>query len=444
MLEETKLPPQNIDSEKNILGAIIVDEDKLHQAMDSISADDFYNITYRIIYKVISELYKKGKNVNILSLKGKLTDNEKLREIGGVSYLAALCNIYVNPYQFKECINSIKETAKARSLIKLLADTSAQAYDNVEIDNVLADLQSKIVNITNSKDEGSNIKDLIRELSDVQIEYSEKYESGEKYIGIPTGFNKLDDAIDGLREGHLWLCGGWTSTGKTFFSLNVVSNVLKLNIPVSIVSLEMTGVDTISRIIGIRLNISSMKVLKGKMEKELWNEIEREKDILYKSPLWVHTTKFQLDKIKSTIRKDVYKNKVKLVVIDYVQNIFSDSGNKEYDLMTRSAKELQALAKELKITIYIVSQISNEAEKGQGAGAGFKGSGALEASADIAIRLKRDKSSENELFEIVPVDVIISKNRHGFTGISKYNMTLKSGKFEEVNELTNVEDEFNN
>ena len=132
------------------------------------------------------------------------------------------------------------------------------------------------------------------------------------------------------------------------------------------------------------------------------------------------------------IRKDVYNRKVKFVVIDYVQNIISEKGLREYELMTSAATDLQALARELGITIYIVSQISNDSEKGNGAGAGFKGTGALEAVADLAIRLKRDKSKEDPNDEYVPVDIIVTKNRHGFTGkISDYSMWLKSGKFEE-------------
>ena len=129
-----------------------------------------------------------------------------------------------------------------------------------------------------------------------------------------------------------------------------------------------------------------------------------------------------------TIRKDVFKRKIKMVVIDYIQNIIGNS--KEYDLITKVVTELQSLARELGITIIMVSQISNEAEKGQSAGAGFKGSGAIEAVSDLAIRLKRYKDKENLNDSCVPVDIIIAKNRHGFTGlISDYVMYLKINHF---------------
>ena len=431
MLDETKTP-QNKETEKTLLGSILSNGEILFDLDDTVNKDLFFEYKNQVIYSAIETLYQSGKPVNIMSVSQQLDKTSKAKETVSKSYLSSLTNVIGGLMGAKRATAELKELFIKRELLRIFNAGQIDVQEGEIAENILSGIQNKFIALTDDKSEGSSVKDIIKDLSDTQLEYSEKYERGEKYIGIPTGFEKIDNAIDGLRPGHLWVVGAWTSTGKTQFAMNIVSNVIKSDVPTSVVSLEMSGVDTLARILGIRIGISSMKVLKGKMDKELWSEIEKQKDILYNSPLWVHTTKFHLDKIKSTIRKDVYKNKVRFVVVDYVQNIMSSSGKKEYDLMTNAARELQSLAQELGITIYIVSQISNEAEKGQSAGAGFKGTGALEAAADIAIRLKRDKGSENEMFEVVPVDIIISKNRHGFTGISKYNMTLKSGKFEEV------------
>lgn len=423
--------PNSLEAELAVVGSILLDSDSIYKVIDILQPSDFYSIRNSKIYSNILDLFNKGEKVDILTLSQYLNSKGILSEIGGSAYLAQTVQSVPTSSNIIKYSEIIRDKSIRRQLI------TAQEYnlqtisdESRDIDTVLAETQGRIVSINNLNKIDDSIKSIIRELEKTQDVYSQKYEDGKKIIGISTGFEKLDDCIDGLRPGHIWVVGAFTSTGKTQFALNIVNAVLEQKIPTSIISLEMSRVDLAARLIGIRQNLSSMKILKGKTEIDLWQQIEQHKNFLYNSPLEIHTTYFDLEKIKMLIRKDVYIRKVKFIVIDYVQNILSEKGLREYDLMTQSAVDLQSLARELGITIYIVSQISNEAEKGQGAGAGFKGTGALEAVADMAIRLKRDKKNESETDVCVPIEIIISKNRHGYTGtIRDYFMYLKSGFF---------------
>lgn len=423
--------PYNQDAERAVLGSILVNPDALYDITDLVSPKDFYEKKHEIIFETMIEMFSAGEKIDIVVLIDRLTAKGHI-EIISRSYITSLYGDILSSSQIKKHALIVKDKAIRRELIAAQQRNMPVILDEEKsIDSVLAETQSSIYKINTLKQQDDTAVAILSELEQVQKEYAETYKKGRQYIGIPTGIEKIDRNIDGLRPGHVWVIGAWTSTGKTQFALNIVHNVLAQLEPVSIVSLEMSRIDTIARLIGIRHNLSSAAVLKQQLNGSERKKIEEGKAFLQVVPLEVHTTYFELEKIKMLIRRDVYRRNVKLVVIDYVQNIMSEKAMKEYELVTKAAVDLQALARDLGITICIISQISNESQKGQGAGAGFKGSGALEAVADLAIRLERDRAKEGPDDEFVPVKIKISKNRHGFTGtIEDYYMWLKSGKFE--------------
>jgi len=425
-------PPQSNEAEQAILGCILVDQDSIYKTINILEPNDFYNTKNKIVYSAMVEMFKTGQKIDLLTLVEYLSSQKTLSKAGGRVGVAQYTNIPSSVAQIGKYCEIVRDKSIRRQLLTAQEQNLKEIYnEDQEINTVLAETQNRIVGVNNFQEIKDDAKTIIRELEQAQDEYAEKYENGQNIIGYSSGLEKIDEMIDGLRPGHVWVIGAFTSTGKTQFSLNIANAVLGQNVPTSIISLEMSRIDTIARMIGIRENISSMKVIKGKMDESLFKKIEASKNFLINSPLEIHTTYFDIEKIKMLIRKDVYTRGVKFVIVDYVQNIMSEKGTREYELLTQSAVDLQNLARELGITVLIVSQISNEAEKGGGAGAGFKGTGALEAVADLAIRLKRDKKKEDPDDESVPVKIIVAKNRHGFSGtISNYSMQIKSGKFE--------------
>ncbi len=420
--------------ERSVLGSLLLDKEAIYKVLDALEPADFYFEKHQTIYRVLLELFKAGREIDMVLIGQELEAQQLVKRIGGYAYLAELTNAVATSSNIEHYAEIVKSHSIRRQLLEAQQkNLSIIADHEKDIGTVLAETQGNIVKINAINKTDDSIKAILRELEEAQEAYSVRRENGQQYIGYRSGIDKIDQHIDGIRPGHIWVVGGWTSTGKTQFALNIVNSLLEQSVPTAIISLEMSRVDTLARLIGIRTNMSSMAVIKGRNDVQSAHQIESSKDFFHRSPLYVHTTFFDIEKIKMLIRKDVYTLGVKFVLVDYVQNIISEEkAMREYDLLTQSAVALQAIARELGITIYIVSQISNESEKGNGAGAGFKGTGALEAVADLAIRLERDRKKEGADDLYVPVKITIFKNRHGYTGkIDSYCMWLKSGKYDD-------------
>jgi replicative DNA helicase len=416
---------ENLEAEQAVIGSLISNSDMIYKIIDVLEPADFYHDKNALIFSAILKLFNAGKKIDLLTLKEFLGDkiqHSELLHFTSVHFSAANIGNYAK---------IVKDKSIRRQLLKAQQLNESEILnEEKDIESVLADTQNKIFSISTFKQEDDSIQRALIDTEHVRHEYAEKYQSGQQYLGIPTGIKKLDDCIDGLRPAHIWVVGGFTSTGKTQFALNIIKNVITAGHKASIISLEMSKTDLVARMIGIHCNISSMKFLKGLLDQDTARAIAEAQDLLNECSLQIHNSYFELEKIKMIIRKDAYAG-CKFFVLDYIQNIPSSRAQREYEVLTQSANDLQNLARELGVTIYIVSQISNEAEKGEAAGAGFKGTGALEQVADLAIRLKRNRKEEKDGDQYVPVEIVITKNRHGFTGsIRDYVMWLQSGKFQ--------------
>ena len=414
--------PYDEKIEKSLLGVLIVDPAKIYDILDYIEPQDFFIETHQEIYQAMLDNPDK---IDVVTL------NKKIKE---PQLLASLSQDFVTSSNIKEYADAIKDLSIRRQLLKTNSKNERIiGDDNKDIESVLALVQNSVLEIGLYKKQDDTATSAVEEVEDLQSVYEEKREHGQDLLGYSCGFPTIDEAIDGLRPHHVWIVGAFTSYGKTQVTLNIVNAVLNQGVPTAIISLEMSRVDMIARLIAIRTNINSRKILKGLVTPDEFEQIKSAKEFLKKSPLLLHTNYFDIEKIKYIIRKDHITNHTKVFVLDYLQNIRGDG--KEYDMITKAVIELQSLAREYNITLILVSQISNEAQKGQGAGAGFKGSGHIEAVADLAIRLKRDKKTEvvkdGKTVSPVKITVDIAKNRHGITGSSEFSLFLESGLFKE-------------
>lgn len=429
--------PHNLEAEMSLLGCLILDQNSVYSIIEFIEPEDFYNNIHQNIYKAYISLFTSGIKIDVLTLGEKLESQGILEQIGGKSYLVSLANSVPTSSNIQDYAKIIKDKSLRRQILEAQTNNFQEIYnEDKDINSVLASVQNSLYQINPVKTKSDNIKSILGELNKLQDEYSIKYESGKKILGFSSGIDKLDDIIDGLRPGHLWVVGAWHGTGKTSFALNIVHSLLEQNIPVSVVSTEMSQVDLTAKLIGIRHKISAMKVIKGKFDNSQLQRIKEAKQFLEQSNLEIHT-EFDYEKIMMQIRKDVYTRGVKVVMIDYIQKLTHSKIYDETPLMAKIAQGLSNLAQELRITIILLSQISNEAQKGSGAGAGYKGSGAIEASADLALLLRRDKDKEMPEAEIVEMDIKITKNKFGLDGIIKTYFHLKSGQ---VSQSINLED----
>jgi replicative DNA helicase len=420
--------PQAVESEELLLGCLLLNSDDIYSVINILSPQDFYSIKNKEIYRVMVDMFEAGEKIDIVSVSQRLKD----KKFEAASYLTELINNSCLSFHLVNHAKIIKDKSLRRQLIAVQFKNEEIIYNETkEINSVLAEIQKAIFSITPLRAKSNKINDIIKDLDALQADYSEKYANGKDLIGLSCGFSKIDNVIDGLRPGHLWVIGGWLGTGKTSFALNIISNLLEQNAAISIITTEMSQIDLVAKLIGIKLNVSVSKIIKGKQDSLLLEQIEREKELLKNKNLEIHN-EFDIDRIVMQIRRDFYTRKIKFVLVDYIQKIKSDKYSSEVQLLDNISSKLSNLAQELKITVLLISQISNEAHKGQSAGAGFRGSGQIEGCADLAILLKREKDKESPDQDIVPVKVIITKNKFGFDGAIDCQLTLKSGIFKEV------------
>jgi replicative DNA helicase len=343
---------------------------------------------------------------------------------------------YRNP---EEIAQEVKNLANARNVKNILSDFSKKIPEK-EIDKFIAELQVKLINnVDTTEKEKSHIKDIAQEFLLEREEYLKKPKGS--LIGISTGYIRLDEAIDGLRPEHLWVLGGYTNTGKTFASLNIIANLVRQGRRVVIYSLEMSKNDVIARLLGIMTKQNGLAIMKGTSHKPIQAELEK----IIESNLSIITTKSELSEITFSMYEENMKSPVDLFVVDFIQLITVKDAKSEYEATTDSALSLQQTAKKLKKPMIVVSQISND---GARTGANnpvmsFKGSGAIAAAADLAIEIMQGEEdnmtyqTKRDAGEIVSMKWVVKKNRHGRIGSVKLNFDGLTGRFIQNEEILN-------
>ena len=429
--------PHNVDAEKALLGSIMLKPKDLYQIIAKVPVDAFYEPINGKIYSAMKSLLVKNMPIDLV------TDTTELRNTKAevdIDYINGLLISVPLSNRAEYYAKIVMKNHTLRNLMtigySLIEDTS-EANESSDTDKIITKHATQLIGIDGGKKEESDITDAIQEFNETQEQFKAKLLDGTtSYIGIPTGFSKIDDIIDGLRPGHMHLIGGYTSAGKTQFMLNIIDNIISTT-KVTLFSLEMSRVDIIARLLGIRTGIGASKILRHEFS-EQWelDEYEIAKKRLVDSGLKIYSQTNLLDDIIMSMTRDIVINKTKVFAIDYAQLVRTKSNN-EYEQISETAQRLQNFARENGVTIIILSQISNEHSKDQNRETmGFKGGGTLPASADLAIELVNVDNREEraqKLMDKIPfsMNCIVRKNRHGRTGIINFDFSPWNGKFEQ-------------
>ena len=380
------------------------------------------NITEKLLYRqkelsIILDTVKNGKN-----LANELT----------------ISNLYRNDYEVytsrdvKEIAKEVVKALTTRKIIGLLEKASLELDVN-NVNEKILEVQSGLLS-TGIKEEEKSTIGLIDEFRALQDVYTEKFKNGNKIIGISTGYDKVDDVIDGFRAGHFWVIGGYTSMGKTQATLNLASNLIKQGKRVVIYSIEMSRIDIISRLSGIMTGQSGLSIIKNfSHNKEKVSEAFKQ---MVDSNFVVINGKTEISEIEFSMYEENHKQKVDLFIIDFIQLVTMKGTKSEYETTTQAVISLQQMAQRLKTTVIGLSQISNEGAKTSNDFVmSFKGSGAIGAAADFAIELihaDKDKSViMNRIQNGQPLRLkwMIRKNRHGRSGYIEMYFDQKTGIF---------------
>ncbi|MBV7271469.1 replicative DNA helicase [Clostridium sp. PL3] len=412
----------NLDAEKNVLASIFMYNDSLCEVMDLIKAKDFYSSKNKIIYKNLMEMHDKRIPIDIVTFCDRM--GEALKEIGGVSYITEIINSSVTATNIKRYGQIVKEKSNYRELMKILEsslDKLKKAEDSTE--DIIDYAQNSLMKLdaSETKDTGEMLPIMDKYMDTLQA----RYEKGGAIQGIKTGYKILDKTLGGLQKEELVILAGRPSMGKTATVLNIILNsVFKEEAKVAFFNLEMGPVQVIDRVLAIYTGIFMDKIKNAELTDRQWCAVTKAASVFAGSNMKIYNKIFKLSLIKSECRKLKIKRGLDIVVIDHLQLIegvkAAENRNVEIAKITR---ELKLMAKELEVTVILVSQLSRAPEARSDHRpilSDLRESGSIEQDADVVMLLYRDEYYDRDSEEKGIIECIVGKNRNGETGVVRF------------------------
>lgn len=426
-----KLPPQNIEAEQSILGAIILDNEALPKAIEILGGDeDFYRDFHKRIYRAMLELFNRGEPVDIITLTDYLRKTNELESIGGIAYLSFLANSILTPANVRHHAKIVRGKALLRFLLSAASQITSKVYeDDLDADEMVDYAERVIFEIAEKRIKVSfaNMKDVINDTFKT-IEYL--YEKKEAVTGIPSGFKDLDELTSGFQRGDLIIIGGRPGMGKTAFAMNIAQHVaINTTEPVAIFSLEMSKEQLGIRMLCSEGMVNSSNVKKGQISRDVWSKLTSAASRLGGAPIFIDdSSAITVLEIRAKARRlKLEHGGLGLVIIDYLQLMRSRGGfeRREQEISDIS-RSLKALAKELKVPVIALSQLNRGVEQRPNKRpvlADLRESGAIEQDADVIIFLYREEIYNKTNPAIKgKAEVILEKQRNGPT--DKINVTF--------------------
>lgn len=426
-----KLPPQNIEAEQSILGAIILDNEALPKAIEILGGDeDFYRDFHKRIYRAMLELFNRGEPVDIITLTDYLRKTNELESIGGIAYLSFLANSILTPANVRHHAKIVRGKALLRFLLSAASQITSKVYeDDLDADEMVDYAERVIFEIAEKRIKVSfaNMKDVINDTFKT-IEYL--YEKKEAVTGIPSGFKDLDELTSGFQRGDLIIIGGRPGMGKTAFAMNIAQHVaINTTEPVAIFSLEMSKEQLGIRMLCSEGMVNSSNVKKGQISRDVWSKLTSAASRLGGAPIFIDdSSAITVLEIRAKARRlKLEHGGLGLVIVDYLQLMRSRGGfeRREQEISDIS-RSLKALAKELKVPVIALSQLNRGVEQRPNKRpvlADLRESGAIEQDADVIIFLYREEIYNKTNPAIKgKAEVILEKQRNGPT--DKLNVTF--------------------
>lgn len=422
---EQRIPPQNVEAEQAVLGAMLLSHDAVIVAMEKLQSRDFYRDVHRIIFEAMEHLHRENKEIDVITLPDELKRMKKLDDVGGLEYVLNLPNQVGSAVNIEYYANIVAEKALARNLISTCTELTTEAYDGQkETEALLDDAERRILQLSDTKNRGdfASVGTVVEMTLD---KITKLYENKAGLTGLPTGFRDLDRMTSGLQPSDLILVAARPSMGKTAFTLNIAQNVgVRQHKTVAFFSLEMSQEQLVQRLLCQIAHIDSQKLRTGQLNSdEEWTRLTDACDKLYESPIYIDDTPgISVAEMRSKARHLKSEHGLDLIIVDYLQLMQGRNAESRQQEISEISRSLKALARELKVPLIALSQLSRSVESRQDKRpmlSDLRESGALEQDADIVSFLYRedyyDKETENQHI----TEVILAKHRNGPVGSVK-------------------------
>ena len=440
-----KLPPSEIELERAIIGALIIEKDAINQVVDILVPESFYKEDYKIIYKVILALFKDSEPIDMLTVASRLRKQGELEKIGGSYEIMKLTEKINSASNIEFYARIISEAYVRRELIKIASRASSDSYDEtLDIFSILGKLEGTLLDISgaSTKKNYSGMKEII---GNSIKEMEAKKDSKGGITGVPSGLTDLDRLTSGWQKSELIIIAARPAMGKSALIVSALRNAsVEFGIPVALFSLEMSATQLANRMISAEAKIHSEKISRGNLTVDEWEIMHKNIQRLMDAPIFIDDTPaLSILDLRAKCRRLKAQENIQMVVIDYLQLMTASAGskgNREQEI-AQISRALKNLSKELDVPVIALSQLSRSVETRGGDKrpqlSDLRESGSIEQDADIVMFLYRPEYygiTEDENGESVKGigEIIVAKNRSGSLDNIKLKFIGEFTKFEDL------------
>jgi replicative DNA helicase len=437
MKERMKVPPQNLQAEKSVLGSILIDENAMFKVGEILVPENFYEPRHQLIFDAILDLYNHQKAIDILTLSNILKTQQTLKTIGGTSYLSELVETVPTSAHVEEYSKIIKELSVRRNMISLASQMDELAYkEDQDINLIMDDVEKNLMGIA----QVSARNDFVHIASLLEQTYKKAEELNKdpgKMRGVPTGFKFLDNLLGGFQKSDLIILAARPSVGKTAFALDVARHAgVYEGKSVGLFTLEMSAPQLMDRLLSMQVGVGLWDLRMGRVSDEVFARLSDAMGVLSEAKIYIDDTPaINILEMRAKARKLKMEHSLDIIVVDYLQLIQGRNKENRLQEVSEISRFLKSLARELDIPVVALSQLSRAVESrtdGQPMLSDLRESGSIEQDADVVIFLSKvggedaDKSQNRK--------ITVSKHRNGPTGETELFFVKEQARFREIDQ----------
>ncbi|CAI3344160.1 replicative DNA helicase [Enterococcus cecorum] len=445
---QENVPPQDIEAEQAVLGAIFLDADALVEAMAVIEPQDFYRRAHQIVFRSMIALNDRNENIDIITLKSQIESENTLEDVGGISYLTELSQVTPTASGVAHYAKIVKDKSTLRELIQAATKIVKEGYSQEgSVEEIVEAAEKGILNVSEKRN--STGFQAISDVLNSTMEHIDRLsQQNEEITGLPTGYPELDKMTAGLQPEELIILAARPAVGKTAFALNIAQNIgTRTDRSVAIFSLEMGAESLVNRMLCAEGTIEAGHLRTGQLTEQEWHNLIMAMGSLSNTSIFIDDTPgIKVSEIRARCRRLAQeKGNLGLILIDYLQLIEGSGRESRQQEVSEISRQLKKLAKELKVPVIALSQLSRSVEQRQDKRpvlSDIRESGSIEQDADIVAFLYRedyyqrqgteeDKNEEEQAVNDV-IEVIIEKNRSGARGTVELLFKKEYNKFASI------------
>lgn len=434
-----KIPPQALDAELSLLGALLIDSEAIQKIVDLLKPSDFYKHAHQKIFRAAVALFERSEPTDIITLNNLLQSWGDLEAVGGASFLAQLAAGVATSANVIHYAKIIREKAILRNLISVATEIVDQGFaGSTDVDGFLDSAERSIFEISerNIRQNFYPLREVVKE----SFRTIEKlYENKSSVTGIPTGYKKLNELTAGLQPSDLIIIAGRPSMGKTALALNMAINAAtEAKATVAIFSLEMSKEQLVQRMLCSEARVDSSKLRSGYLRETDWPKLTKAANRLSEAPIFIDDTPaISVLEMRAKSRRLKKEHQLGLIVVDYLQLMRSEVTESREREISDISRSLKALAKELHVPVVALSQLNRGVESRNDKRpqlADLRESGAIEQDSDLIAFIYRDEVYNRDTPERGVAEIIIGKQRNGPIGMLKLKFFNEYTRFEELEE----------